>query len=801
MINNYLKIALRNLFKQKSFTFINIVGLAVGMTCFILILLYVRFELSYDNFHTRADRIYRVAIERKYPDKTRYWGRTAFPLAKTFQEEFPEIEQGTRIMNFNIAQLVTYEDKNVYNEHIIFADPNFFEVFSFPLVKGDPKTALAEPNSAVITRESAGVLFGAEEAMYKTLSINNADFTVRGIAENIPPNAHFHFDYILSANTVPAFDGQQWINAWGAFSYIMLQERADAGKVEEKFPEMVKKYMAPEVVDEVKMSFADFVAAGNGYRYFLQPLRDIHLTSSLDQELEANGSITYVRLFSVISIFVLLIACINFMNLTTARSANRAKEVGVRKSVGSTKQHLIGQFLLESVLLSGLALVLAIGLVELLLPAFNSLTARQLGMSYFQNALVLPGLIGLALVVGILAGSYPAFFLSSFRPVTVLKSQLRRGGSSRFLRNSLVVFQFTVSIVLIVSTLVVNRQIDYMVNKDLGFDKEHVVVIRNAGILGPQFQAFKEELKAIPDVINVSGSLNFPGAAFDGNVHVEEGAPDDRATSVSMIFADYDYVRTMGMEIAAGRNFAREFSTDVDAYILNQTAVKMLGLKDPVGARITDHFQVYPVIGVLEDFHFKSLHTKISPLAYRINRNNVVNFISVRIGPGSTSKSLSAFEKKWNAFTESRPFVYTFLDDDLRTQYEAEQKTRQISGIFSFIAIVIGCLGLFGLAAYTAELRTKEIGIRKVLGATLPGITFLLVKEFTRLVLLAFILGVPIAYFGMHDWLQNFAYSIGLSAPPFFAAGMLALSIALITVSFQAFKAAVRDPIDSLRYE
>lgn len=801
MFKNYFKTALRNLFKQKSFTFINVIGFAIGMTCFILILIFVLFELSYDKFFKQSDRIYRVAIERKYPDKIRNWGRTAFPVAATFQEEFPEILQGTRLITNNNALLITYKDKHIYNERVMFADANIFKVFDLTFVEGDPQSALVNPNSVVITEETAEVIFGDDEAMSQTLNINNVDYTVTGVTQNVPSNSHFHYDYLLSTLTVQGFSGQQWINAWGAFTYLLVQEGTDAKALEAKFSEMVKKYMAPEVVDEVGSSFKDFVAGGNGYRFFLQPLTDIHLKSRLDQEIEANGSITYVYLFEVISVFVLFIACINFMNLSTARSANRAREVGIRKTVGSARSQIVFQFLLESILLSTISLVIAVCLVELLLPLFNSMTGKELDIHYFNNIYVLPGLILYILIVGILAGSYPAFFLSSFQPVRVLRGNLQRGTLNNRLRNGLVIFQFTISIVLIVCTLVVNSQINFMLNKDLGFDKEHVVVIRNGRVLGEQADAFKQSLLSNPSVLSASGSFNYPGSAFDGNVHRPVGTTDDKAISISVMVADYDYVQTMGMELVAGRNFSREFGTEQDAYVLNEKAAKMLGLKNPIDARITDHDRIYTIIGLLKDFHFKSLHSEISPLAYVIGPPNIAGFVSVRVAPQNISKTISFLEKVWDEFTGQRPFEYTFLDQDLMTQYEAEQKTQQMSGIFSGIAVFIGCLGLFGLAAFTAEKRTKEIGIRKVLGASITKITFLLVKDFTKLVGIAFVIGTPIAYFAMRDWLANFAYAIEMNLFPFLAAGFLALGIALLTVSFQAVKAALRDPVDSLRYE
>ena len=801
MFQNYIKIAIRNLSKQKSFTFINVIGLAIGMTCFVLIFLYVRFELSYDKTHEKADQIYRVALERIYPDKVRLWGRTPFPLGPTFQEEYEEILQGTRLVTNNNTIVITYGEKNIEENRVMFADPNFFEVFTIPLIQGDPKTALSQQSSAVITEETAQKFFGQEDAMGKMVTVGNQAYLITGVAENMPKNSHFHFDFLLSLITLPIFNGQDWINNWGAYSYILLQDSCDVQVLEAKFSDMVRKYMAPEVEDEVKTSFDEFLASGNGYQYFLQPLRDIHLKSHLDQEIEANGNITYVYLFSVISIFVLLIACINFMNLATARSTNRAKEVGVRKTLGSARKQLVAQFLLESILLSGIALVITLFLVWLFLPVFNNISGQQLEIDYFGDSLILPGLIGLTLVVGFLAGSYPAFFLSSFQPVTVLKRVRSRGSGNSLFRNGLVIFQFTISIILIIGTFVVHRQIRYMLSKDLGFIKEQVVVIKDAYLLNQQVKAFKQELMTSTSVICVSGSFNFPGAAFDGNVHKPEGASDDRAVSLSVMFADYDFIDTMGMEIIAGRNFSEEYATDPNAYILNETAVSLLGLTNPVDSRITDNDRIYTVVGVMKDFHFKSLHHEISPVVYIGNPGDRAGFLSVRIQPENISVTLSFLEQKWEEFTGGQPFNYSFLDDDLADQYDAEQNTKQISAIFSALAVLIGCLGLFGLAAFMAEQRTKEIGIRKVLGASVSNIAILMVKDYIKLVGFAFLIGSPVAYFLMIRWIQNFAYATDVRLDSFLLAGALALGIALLTVSFQAIKAGIAEPVDSLRYE
>ena len=644
--------------------------------------------------------------------------------------------------------------------------------------------------------------FIKKDVLGNTFTIFNAYYTVTGISERVPENCHFHYDFLLSFITLPDFDGNQWINNWNAFTYITLQKGTDAKALEAKFPDMVEKYIAPEILDEVKVPLEEFIKAGNGYRYFLQPLMDIHLKSNLEQEIEGNGNITYVYLFLVISIFIILIACINFMNLTTARSTNRAKEVGIRKSVGSSRSQIIFQFLLESILLSFMGLLIAIALVTLLLPFFNNIAHKNLELDYFSSVSAVSGFFGFILIVGVIAGSYPAFFLSSFKPVDVLSGRQKRKFRNSSLRNILVTFQFTISIILIVATLVVDKQIKYMLNKNLGFDKENVIVIKNDNIINPQIAAFKQSLLSNANIFSASGSFNYPARASDGNVHRLVGTSDERAVSLSQIFADYDYVKTMGMEIVAGRNFSLDFPTDLQGtYVLNETAVKVLGLTDPVGARITDHQNIFTVIGVLKDFNFKSLHTKISPVLYVGVPDNNANYVSVRIKSKNISKTLTFIETTWHDFTDGQPFEYFFLDDDLATLYNAEQNTKRLAGIFSGIAIFIGCLGLFGLAAYTAEQRTKELGVRKVMGASIRNIVVLLVKDFTKLIIIAFIIGSPIAWFGLAAWLDNFAYNISLNPISFLISGFLALTIALLTVSYQAVKAALRNPVDSLRYE
>jgi len=800
MFKNYLKVAVRNLLKQKTYTFINVAGLAIGMTCFVLIVLFIRFEVSHDSFHEKADRIYRVALERTYPDKVRNWGMTAVPLAQTLQTEFDEVEQATRLLAANNSVLVTFGDKKIEGNQVIYTDPNFFEVFSIKMLEGNPATVLGEQNSAVVTEEAAKRFFGSDDPIGKTVEIIGRDYTIKGVTEKVPLNSHFHYDFLLSASTLPFSRGTNWINNWSTYTYVLLTPGFDPAVFEERLDLIVQKYMAPEVLDEVKTSYEEFVANGNGYKYFIQPIKEIHLTSKLEQELEANGNINYVYLFSIIAAFILGIACINFMNLATARSASRAKEVGVRKTLGSNRIQLIFQFLTESLLLSGLALVVSLVLTWLLLPYFNTLTGKTLALDYFGNFQILPAFIVFTVLVGLMAGSYPALFLSAFRPISVLKGD-NKVKSANKLRNGLVIFQFVISIVLLVGTFVIDHQIKFMLTKDLGFDKAHVIVVQNARLLGTQVPAFKNELLSDSKVLSASGSFNAAAGAFDSNVHLPVGATEDRAVSMSMIFADYDYAETMGMELLQGRNFSKKFSLDSSACILNETAVKMLGLESPIDSWITDRDNDRLVVGVLKDFHFKSLHNDISPLVYVGNRGNRAGVLSVRIQQEQMNETIAFIENKWREFTGDQPFAWSFLDDNLASQYQAEQETRRMTQLFSQLAVLIGCLGLFGLAAFTAEQRTKEIGVRKVLGASIANIILLLVKEFTKLVTLAFVIATPISFLAMNQWLQSFAYKTNMPLTAFIFAGGLALLVALVTVSYQAIKAALPNPVESLRYE
>jgi putative ABC transport system permease protein len=799
MLKNYLKIAARNLLKHKAYAFINTAGLAVGMTCCLLILLYVQDELSYDRHHENADRIYRVVLEAQIADNELSAPVVSAPMAKALVDEFPEVVQATRFVKSGSSTLFRYRDNSFVEDNVIAADSTIFEVFTIPLLQGDPKTALVEPNSIVLTEEMARKYFGDENPMNQTLAVvNQFEGKVTGVAKSLPANSHFHFNFLVSLATDGGQSSQSW-TANGYYTYILLRENYPPEQLEAKFPELVRKYVGPQLKAEDGISFDEFLAAGNRYGFYLQPLTAIHLHSHLGYELEPNGDVAYVYIFSAVAFFILLIACINFMNLATARSAQRAKEVGVRKTLGSSRLQLVRQFLLEAVLLSFVALLLAAMLVELLLPALNQVAGKQLQTDYFGNGLLAAGFAGIALLVGVLAGSYPAFFLSSFRPVMTLKGKLQAGMGSARLRNGLVVFQFAVSIILIVGAAVVFRQLEYVRHKKLGFDKEHVVVIQRAGALKQKLAVFKQELLQHPNVIKASASVSLPGKLFSQSSFQPEGATLNEATVMSVFVVDDQFIETLGIEMAAGRNFSRELLTDSAAVILNESAARRLGWTEAIGKPLTSDDRRYTVIGVVKDFHFESLHQQIRPLLIRLGAS--VLYMSVRIRPENLASTLAFLKDKWQALVPEQPFEYFFLDSDFDRLYRAEERTGRIFGYFSALAIFIACLGLFGLAAFAAERRTKEIGVRKVLGASVRQIVLLLSKEFTRLIVLAFVVAAPISYFAMNRWLQDFAYRTEINPFIFVLAGLFALVIAWLTVGYQALKAALANPVEALRYE
>jgi len=805
MVSNYLKIALRNLTRFKAYSAINITGLAVGMACCILILLYVFDELSYDRFHENAGRIYRIGVEGTLGDNSFNAAVSPPVLRNTLINDYPEVINATRVKNFGFPVL-RYGDK-VFSEELFFwVDSSFFDVFTVEFVKGNPKTALTLPESVVLTERMAKKYFGNEDPMGKLInSDNRRDYKITGVVKEFPENSHFHFDFLASLNSYGFIDQQGWLNN-DYYTYFLLQEDFPAEQFEAKLPGIVEKHVFPVIERFLSVSIEDLEKRGMRYEYILQPVTDIHLFSNLDAEVEPNGDIAYIYIFSLIAAGILLIACINFTNLATARSANRLKEIGVRKTLGSSRQQLIKQFLTESILMSFIAVVISLIIIEIALPFFGELVNKHLTFGLFTNAYSIPLLLVFILVVGTFAGAYPALYLSSFNPVKVLKKETGQSGKNPWLRNSLVVVQFAVSITLFIGTIIVYNQLDFISNKKLGFNKEQVIIVKKTDDIGRFMESFRNDLKSIPGVINASNSNNLFGQNFGNTPYRRYGTNDNHLMNI--MFADYYFAPVYEIEMLKGRYYSEYYGSDTTAIVLNETAAKELGIQDdPIGKLIEhpdddDEPEPYTVIGVMKDFHFQSLHRRIEPILIRLfypgdfGRN-----VSVKVTPDNIDKKLEEIKNVWHKYAGNQAFEYVFFDEDFAKVYEAEKRTGVIVTIFSILAILIACLGLLGLAAFTTEQRTKEVGIRKILGATIPGIVFLLLKDFAKWVIISNIIAWPIAYFALNKWLEDFAYRIDISLWVFIAASIGAMLIAIFTVSYQSIKAAIANPVKSLRYE
>jgi putative ABC transport system permease protein len=800
MFKNYLKIAIRNIRKHKGYAFINIAGLSIGMACCILIVAYIITELSYDKYNENADRIYRIAAEVNIGGFTGTLAFTNAPVGPVLQKDYPEVLNSVRIRPVS-KKFVKFEDREFYEDGILYADNSIFDIFTFPMIKGDRETALVTAYSVVLTEDTAKKYFGDDDPIGKFLKFDNQDdFTVTGVVRNVPRNSHFTFDMLCSYETYFTQNKQareNWFN-FNLHTYLLFPENYDYRELEKKFPALVDTYMGKVLK-----------ALGGEIKYFLQPLTSIHLHSNLEGEISGNSDVLYVYIFSAIALFILFIACINFMNLATARSATRAKEVGMRKVIGAHKKELIRQFLGESIIYSFFSLLIALILVQLAMPLFRSLSGTELGINYAEMPWLIPCLLGLVLFVGIIAGCYPALFLSSFQPASVLKGSLKSGAANKRFRSILVVAQFIISVTLIIGTGIILNQLNYMKNTNPNFDKENVIFVR---IIDQKIQQsldfVKNELKKIPGVISVAASSAVPGQNTDVIPYIPEGFQEDNSQLMETIAVDHDFVPTLGIEIADGRNFSTEFTTDKkEAAIINETAVKKFGWDSPVGKTIKAPGSGFPmrwetktVIGVVKDFHFSSLHKIIMPL-YIDNAPSYADKISIKISPQNTTGTLRLLREKWKEIDPYRPFEYSFLDETFDSQYRPDERLSKIFASFTIFAILIACLGLFGLASFMSEQRTKEIGIRKVLGASVPGIILMLSKNFLKLVIIANIIAWPISYLAMKNWLQNFAYRINIGLWIFILTAALSLCIALLTVSYQSVKASLSNPADAIKYE
>jgi putative ABC transport system permease protein len=806
MIKNYFKIGIRSLLRNKFFTAINIFGLTLGMTTCLLIMLYVQNEMSYDRFNKKADQIVRVVFRGSIQGEKMKEAMVMPPIAQTFKSEYPEVLEATRLRNYGNPR-ITYGDKTFKENAFAYADSNFFEVFTLPFLKGNPKTALLEPNTIVISESVAKKYFGSEDPIGKVLQFKdlNTSFKITGVMREMPVNSHFHFDLFASMASFPQSREFSWMTS-EYYTYLVLPKGYDYKKLEAKLPADVEKYMGSQLQKAMGMTYAQFRQKGNELGLYLQPLMDIHLHSDLNLELGPVGDIRYVYIFSIVAIFMLLIACINFMNLSTAGASKRAREVGIRKVLGSLNGQLVRQFLLESLLLTSFAFLLSILLVFWALPFLNKLSGKNLSFNLLSNPWLLPGLLLFALITGLLAGSYPAFFLSSFKPVTVLKGKIASMGKTVSLRSGLVVFQFFISIVLIIGTIIVHKQLTFIQNEKLGYNKDQVVIVQESYWLGKNLEPFKQKLLQDPRVVSISSSGYLPaGNTYNNNFMIYADNSSDQLVKTLRYDVDYNYIQTLGMEMADGRNFSKSFGTDSTGIIINEETAKAFGWdKNALGHNLTrpdnDGTKLtYHVIGVVKNFHFKSFHEPISPLVMVLN-NNIENLI-VKTNTSDIAGLLSTMKKNWNDLKGEVPFSYTFLDDRFNKSYESEQKIGLILSIFAGVTIFVACLGLLGLATFTAEQRTKEIGIRKVLGASIANIVSLLSIDFIKLVFIAFIIATPVAWYMMNKWLQDFAYKTNISGWIFLLVAVLAVAITIITVSFRAIRAAVVNPVDSLRSE
>ncbi len=811
MIKNYFKIAWRNLLKNKTFSLINIAGLAVGFSSFLLIGLYVLDEISFDKFHEKANRIYRINADIRFGGTDLRLAVSPDPMGATLKNDYPQVEQFVRIYASDGPQFIKKGTEYIRENDIIYADSTFFDVFTFPVIAGNAQTALDKPNTVVLSETGARRYFGTVDAVGKSLEVGLRDkilYNVTAVYKDMPSNAHFHFDVILSMANVEYGFGNFLSNNFQ--TYIVLKEGTDYKVFEKNFDAVVVKHILPQAKQMMQINSMDeFKKAGNSLVYSLIPLTDIHLKSDRFPELGTNGNIQYVYIFSIVALFVLLLACINFMNLSTARSANRAKEVGIRKVLGTERHTLMGQFIAESSLMSYLAFAVALLITGLVLPYFNEIAAKSFTFKDFVTFKSLPILIVLPLFVGILAGYHPAFFLSSFKPIAVLKGKLNAGFQRSNFRNGLVTFQFVTTIFLVICSIVVFQQLHFIQNKNIGFNKEQVLIINGSGALKQNAEVFKDE------ILKISGVTN---GAFAGYLPVANSSRSDNSFSKAAVMdmkngfnmqvwnIDHDYIATLGMEIVKGRNFSKDFPTDSSGIIINETTAKLLGYDDPIGKQIytsdgnnAKQNIAYQIVGVVKNFHFESLRQNIGPLCMKLGRSPWA--MAFKINTQDIPALINKVKTTWKTLAPEMPFRYSFLDDNFDDMYRTEQRVGKVALIFAVLTIFIACLGLFGLVTYISEQRTKEVGIRKVLGASVGNITTLLTKDFIQLVLLAIVIASPLAWWAMHTWLQDFVYRIDISGWVFVLAGVVAVLIALLTVSYQAIKAAVANPVKSLRTE
>lgn len=804
MFRNYLKVALRNLWRNKTFSAINIIGLALGLAICFLISLFVIDELSYDKFNLKADRIFRVNADFKV-NGTQFNARMTPPsMASILVNEHPQIENAVRIKS-NGKILVKKGNETLSEDNCFYADNALFDVFTLPMIAGDPKSALSQSHSLVISENIAKKYFNTLDVIGKTMHLDNAtDYKITGVIANTPPQSHLHFDFIKSVNELPDRNLTDWSNV-SYITYVLARPGVTQNQLDDCLKQATKKYAEPVLLRDMHSSFSEIEKNGGHFRFVTIPLTKIHLYSTLTDEQEPSGNPEYVYIFIVIAIFILMIACVNFINLSTARSAGRAREVGVRKVLGSNKAQLIGQFLTESIVTSCLSVVISLTIVFFLLPYFNDLSGKQITLSWLTKIWFMPVLISIILVIGVIAGLYPAFFLSAFQPIKVLKGKLAAGFKGSMLRNSLVVFQFATVIILIVGTFVIYKQLKYISNKKLGYNRDQVLILKNTSALFPHAKSFLNDVTKLAGIKAGTMTSCLPTSIINyTQVYGKDAAfSKDQTMALATWSVDEDYIPTLGMHMAYGRNFSKEMLTDSSAVILNETAAKMLGFQQPLNKFIYGPGGVpFHIVGVVKDFNAGSLHNKIPPLVLKNSLDN--GAMAFRVETKNLPKLISEIKTLYHtkyANMAGQPFSYSFMDEEFNHLYHSEQNIGRIFISFSFFSILIACLGLLGLVTYAAEQRIKEIGIRKVLGASITNLIMMLSNDFLKLIGIAAVISFPIAWWGMSLWLQDFAYRTSISWWIFVVAGFLAVTIAMITVSYQALKAALANPVQSLRSE
>ncbi len=804
MFKNYFKIAVRNLQKNKIFSFVNIAGLAIGVACFILIGLFVEDELTYDSYNVNADRIYRVNAHYKIGDNRFNLANSPVPLANVLSSEYPEIQKAVRILQSQNIY-VKKGDEFIKEEKFFYADSSLFDIFTINFVKGNPKTALTQPNSVVITTKTAEKYFSTKNPVGERITLSNKqDYLITGVVKPVPQNSHFEFDFIASYNSLPESKETNWFGKF-VHTYILTNSGVTAKELNNKIYSVTEKHIGPIIKAAFGLSYKEFLSRGNDFSFVFVPLREIHLYSNVFNEFKETGDINTVYLFSAVAIFILLIACINFVNLSTAKSTKRANEIGIRKALGSNKLQLVKQFLTESVLLCFIAVLLAIVVVEFVLPSFNQLTGKHLSLNLIGNVYTVPSMLIFIILLGIVAGLYPALLLASFKPVSVLKSKVSVNNNNGLLRKGLVVFQFATSIILFIGTFIIYNQMQYIKNKNLGFNKDQVLIIKNIDDLGKKQFAFADAVKENSNVLNASLSQGLPEHSLSANIFRKAGSTDENETLIT-IPVDYNFLNTYRIKMKGGRFFNKDITTDSSGIILNEAAVKKLNYTEPLNSKLLYNLGEgkdlsLNVIGVVDDFHLQPLKDEIRPAAFVLLNEPEASFLSVKISTHNISETIKYLSDKWKEFGQIKPMEYSFFDEYFADVYKSEIQSEKVFTIFAILAVLIACLGLFGLAAFTAEQRTKEIGIRKVLGANVTNIISMLSKEFLILVLLANLIAWPAAYYIMNKWLGDFAYKTEIDLNVFLLAGLVVLLIALLTVSYQAIKAALANPVKSLRYE